>query len=160
MTVLRDLAAIAQPHGVTLAFEFLGFAWCSVRTPRGVHEIIQKTERTNVGINFDACHFFAGGGQYRRDRRTSTRRGFIPSTSMIWKTYPKKPSSIVERLIPGRGIIPLDEICRRLKGIGYDGRVCHRTVPPGILGMGSIRSGGCKPARQVLRSFHRHFAVR
>ena len=34
---------------------------------------------------------------------------------------PKEAIIDSRRLIPGRGIVPLDKICRRLKGIGYDG---------------------------------------
>ena len=35
VSVLRDLSDIASKYAVKLAFEFLGFGWCSVRTPRG-----------------------------------------------------------------------------------------------------------------------------
>jgi 2-keto-myo-inositol isomerase len=59
---LQDLSGISESYGVRLAFEFLGFGWCSVRTPRGAYEIVQKTGRENVGMNFDTCHFYAGGG--------------------------------------------------------------------------------------------------
>ncbi len=120
VTVLRDLAAIAQPHGVTLAFEFLGFAWCSVRTPRGAHEIVQKTERTNVAINFDACHFFGGGGLLDEiDGLDPARIRTFHINDM--EDVPKEAITDSRRLLPGHGIIPLNDICRRLKRIGYDG---------------------------------------
>jgi 2-keto-myo-inositol isomerase len=60
--VLRDLSDIAGEYGVRLAFEFLGFGWCSVRTPRGAWEIVAETDRDNVGLVLDAAHFYAGGG--------------------------------------------------------------------------------------------------
>lgn len=61
--VFQDLSGITERYNVRSAFEFLGFGWCSVRTPRGAYEIVQKTARENVGINFDICHFYGGGGR-------------------------------------------------------------------------------------------------
>ena len=58
--VLRDLGAIAAPHGVNIAFEFLGFPWCSVRTLDLCWEIVRETDRANVGLVIDTCHFYAG----------------------------------------------------------------------------------------------------
>ncbi len=60
--VLRDLSEIARLYGINLSFEFLGFGWCSVRTPRAAFEIIRKVERDNIGLTIDAAHFYAGGG--------------------------------------------------------------------------------------------------
>jgi 2-keto-myo-inositol isomerase len=59
---LQDLGGIAEKHHMRLAFECLGFGWCSVPTPRGAYEIVRNTARENVGMNFDTCHFYAGGG--------------------------------------------------------------------------------------------------
>ena len=60
--VLQDMSDIARPYGVKLAFEFLGFGWTSVRTPRGAYEIVSKVDRDNVGMVIDAAHFYGGGG--------------------------------------------------------------------------------------------------
>jgi 2-keto-myo-inositol isomerase len=60
--VLRDLSEIAGQYGVRLSFEFLGFGWCSVRTPRAAFEIVQACDRDNVGMTVDAAHFYTGGG--------------------------------------------------------------------------------------------------
>ena len=120
VTVLRDLAAIARPHGVTLAFEFLGFAWCSVRTPRGAYEIVQKTGRTNVALNFDACHFFGGGGQLDEIDELDPERIRIFHINDM-EDIPKEAITDSRRLLPGQGVIPLNDICCRLKRIGYDG---------------------------------------
>jgi len=46
--VLRDLGDIASGYRIKLSFEFLGFGWCSVRTPRAAFEIVQKVDRDNV----------------------------------------------------------------------------------------------------------------
>ena len=60
--VLRDLSDIAQPYGIRLSFEFLGFGWCTVRTARGAWEIVKQVDRANVGMTVDCAHVYAGGG--------------------------------------------------------------------------------------------------
>jgi 2-keto-myo-inositol isomerase len=118
--VLRDLSGIAGEYGVKLAFESLGFGWCSVRTPRGAWEIVQETRRDNVGMVFDAAHFFGGGGLLSEIDRLDPERIFAFHLDDLEDT-PKEDVTDARRLIPGLGIVPLNEICRRLKGIGYDG---------------------------------------
>lgn len=120
VSVLRDLSEIARPHGVRLAFEFLGFSWCSVRTPRGANEIIRKTARGNVGVNFDACHFYGGGGQVSEiDLLDPAQICTFHINDM--EAIPKEAMTDSHRLLPGEGVIPLNDICTHLKGIGYNG---------------------------------------
>lgn len=118
--VLRDLSDIARLYDVRLSFEFLGFGWCSVRTPRAAFEIIQKCERDNVGMTVDAAHFFTGGGLLGELDRLDPERIFAFHLDDLEDT-PKEAVSDATRLLPGLGVVPLDEICAHLKGIGYDG---------------------------------------
>lgn len=122
VTVLRDLADIAAPHGVKLSFEFLGFGWCTVRTPRAAWEIVQQVDRPNVGMTVDCAHFYGGGGLLRELDMLDPARIYAFHLDDLEDT-PKEAISDATRLFPGLGVIPLDEICARLKGIGYDG-VC------------------------------------
>jgi 2-keto-myo-inositol isomerase len=34
---------------------------------------------------------------------------------------PKEAITDAKRILPGQGVIPLDDICQRLKNVGYDG---------------------------------------
>lgn len=120
VSVLRELSDIARPHGVNLAFEFLGFSWCSVRTPRGANEIIRTAARSNVGVNFDACHFYGGGGQVSEiDLLDPAQICTFHLNDM--EAIPKEAITDSHRLLPGEGVIPLGDICAHLKGIGYNG---------------------------------------
>jgi 2-keto-myo-inositol isomerase len=120
VSVLRDMGDIAAAHGVRLAFEFLGFSWCSVRTPRGANEIVRAAARPNVGINFDACHFYGGGGEVSEiDLLNPAQICTFHINDM--EAIPKEAMHDSRRLLPGEGIIPLDDICAHLKGIGYNG---------------------------------------
>jgi 2-keto-myo-inositol isomerase len=118
--VLRDLSEIAGEYGVRLAFEFLGFGWCSVRTPRGAWEIVQKTGRGNVGLVLDAAHFYGGGGLLNEIELLDPDHIFAFHLDDL-EDIPKEEISDARRLLPGLGVVPLNDICARLKEIGYDG---------------------------------------
>jgi 2-keto-myo-inositol isomerase len=120
VTVLRDLADIAGEYNIKLAFEPLGFGWCSVRTPRGAWEIVVETGRENVGLVVDAAHFYGGGGLLRELDQLDPARIFAFHLDDL-EDVPKEDVTDARRLIPGLGIVPLEDICGRLKAIGYDG---------------------------------------
>ncbi|MHB9037261.1 MAG: sugar phosphate isomerase/epimerase family protein [Armatimonadota bacterium] len=120
VNVLRDLAEIAGEHGVGLCFEFIGFSWCSVRTPRGAYEIVQQADRDNIGINFDCCHFYGGGGELNELDLIDPARIYTFHLNDI-EDAPKEAITDAMRLLPGLGVIDLDGICAKLKAIGYDG---------------------------------------
>jgi 2-keto-myo-inositol isomerase len=118
--VLSDLSGIAGGYGIKLAFEFLGFGWCTVRTPRAAFEIVQKTGRDNVGMTIDAAHFYGGGGLMSELDHLDPKRIYAFHLDDLEDT-PKEAITDGTRLLPGLGVVPLYEICARLKGIGYDG---------------------------------------
>jgi 2-keto-myo-inositol isomerase len=118
--VLRDLSDIAQLYNIKLSFEFLGFGWCSVRTPRAAFEIIQKCDRDNVGMTIDAAHFYGGGGLISELSQLDPERIFAFHLDDLEDT-PKEAISDATRLLPGLGVVPLNDICEQLKRISYDG---------------------------------------
>lgn len=120
VNVLRDLSDIANQYSVRLSFEFLGFGWCSVRTPRAAYEIIQKCDRANVGMTVDAAHFYGGGGLIGELDGLDPERIFAFHLDDLEDT-PKEAITDATRLLPGLGVVPLDEICARMKHIRYDG---------------------------------------
>ncbi len=118
--VLRDLSGIAAPYGVKLSFEFLGFGWCTVRTPRGAWEIVKEVDRPNVGMTVDCAHLFAGGGLMDELDALDPKHVFAFHLDDLEDTC-KEAITDNTRLYPGIGVIPLGEICRRMSAIGYDG---------------------------------------
>jgi 2-keto-myo-inositol isomerase len=129
VAALQELSDIARDYGIKLPFEFLGFGWCSVRTPRGAQEIIQKTGRDNVGMVFDAAHFYAGGGLLSEIERLDPNSIYMYHLDDLEDTC-KEACTDGTRFLPGSGVIPLDEICARLEGIGYDGPCTVETFRP------------------------------
>lgn len=118
--VLKDLGKIAAGFGVALAFEPLGFGWCSVRTAWAGFDIVQQVGMENVGQVLDACHFFGAGSQMDEIDRLDPRSIFIFHIDDV-ENLPKEAITDARRLMPGTGALPLDDICRRLKKIGFDG---------------------------------------
>jgi 2-keto-myo-inositol isomerase len=118
--VLRELSEIAAPYGVQLAFEFLGFGWCSVRTLAQCWEIVRETDRANVGLVIDTCHFYAGRSKLHTIEQLDPLKILIFHINDV----EKRPLDTIEdahRLLPGEGVIPLDDILIRLRQIGFDG---------------------------------------
>ena len=59
--VLNELCDISGKYGVSLAFEFLGQADCSVPTLDLAAEIVREAGRDNLGLVIDSFHFYTGG---------------------------------------------------------------------------------------------------
>jgi 2-keto-myo-inositol isomerase len=118
--VLRELSEIAAPYGVQLAFEFLGFGWCSVRTLAQCWEIVRETDRANVGLVIDTCHFYAGRSELHTIEQLDPLKILIFHINDV----EERPLDTIEdahRLLPGEGVIPLDDILTRLRQIEFDG---------------------------------------
>lgn len=118
--VLRDLGGIAAEYKVKLSFELLGFGWCSVRTPRGAWEIVQKTGRDNVGLVIDCAHLYGGGGLFSEIEAVDLAHVFTFHLDDL-EDLPKEAITDAKRILPGLGVIPLADICQRLQKLGYDG---------------------------------------
>jgi 2-keto-myo-inositol isomerase len=118
--VLRELSNVASPYGVQLAFEFLGFPWCSVRTLAQCWDIVGETGRDNVGLVIDTCHFYAGGSALSAIEEVSPEKILIFHINDV-EDRPLETIEDAHRLLPGEGVIPLDDILGRLRDIGFDG---------------------------------------
>jgi 2-keto-myo-inositol isomerase len=143
--VLKDLGVIAAGFGVALAFEPLGFGWCSVRTARAGADIVQQVGMENVGQVLDACHFYGAGSQMDEIDRLDPRSIFIFHLDDV-EDLPKEAITDARRLMPGTGALPLDDICRRMRKIGFDGLTSVELFRPEYWSM---------PAVEVAKEAHR-----
>jgi 2-keto-myo-inositol isomerase len=119
VTVLRELASIGERHGVALAFEFLGQKDCSVQTLDIANEIVEKTNRRNIGLVLDSFHFYTGGSTIRMIDALNAKHLFIFHIDDA-EDLPLDQLTDAHRLLPGMGILPLQEIIAAFKRIGYD----------------------------------------
>lgn len=117
--VLRDLAGIAAEHRIGLAFEFLGFADCSVNNLADCWKIVEEVNRENVGLVIDTFHFHVGSSTLESLGEIDPAKLFIFHINDA-EDRPKEQLTDAQRLLPGEGIIPLKDILAALKEIGYD----------------------------------------
>lgn len=117
--VLDELGRIAEEHGVSLAFEFLGQPRCSVQTLEQAARIVNQLGRSNVGLVIDSFHFYAGGSRLESIDALDPARLFVFHINDA-EDLPRAELEDRHRLLPGLGILPLREIVAALKRIGYD----------------------------------------
>ena len=127
--VLNELADIAEKHNVSLAFEFLGQADCSVQTLDLCNEIIEKINRKSVGNVLDTFHFYAGNSTFESIDKLDPEKLFIFHINDA-EDLPKEQLTDAHRLYPGLGILPLKEIKTRFDRIGYDRMVSIEIFRP------------------------------
>jgi 2-keto-myo-inositol isomerase len=117
--VLGELGRIAEAQGVALAFEFLGQPLCSVQTLGQAAEIVGRMERENVGLVLDSFHFYAGGSNVEEIATLDAQKLFIFHINDA-EDLAREKLEDRHRLLPGLGILPLQEITSALRLIGYD----------------------------------------
>jgi 2-keto-myo-inositol isomerase len=129
LRILRELSRLAKPYGVSLAYEFLGFADCTVNTLAQCAAIVQKVARPNVGLVLDTFHFFAGGSTLASIRQVNPRHIFMVHLNDVERA-PRRRMHDALRLYPGKGIIPLRRILQELHAIGYAGKMSVEIFRP------------------------------
>jgi 2-keto-myo-inositol isomerase len=129
VSALRELADIAAPFGVGLAFEFLAPAACSVRTLSRAWEVVQAAERKNAGLVFDTYHYFVGGSSWESLDEFDIERLFIGHNNDA-ENLPLEQLTDGDRLLPGEGIFPLQRMLSRLHQRGYDGAYAIEVMRP------------------------------
>jgi len=117
--VLNELCDIAAAHNVTLAFEFLGQTDCSVPTLDLAHEIVREVNRKDVGLVIDSFHFYAGNSTF------AMIEALDPALIRIFhindaEDLPRAELEDRHRLLPGLGILPLQQMISAFRKIGYD----------------------------------------
>jgi 2-keto-myo-inositol isomerase len=118
--VLRELASIAERHGVSLAFEFLGQSDCTVQTLALAHEIVANVNRRNIGLVIDSFHYYAGGSNIKMIDALDPKLLYIFHINDA-ESRPPDQLTDAHRLLPGLGILPLEDMVAAFKRIGYDG---------------------------------------
>ena len=69
VAVMHQLADLAEPYGMKLVLEPLGYPNCSVNTFNQAMDIVQAVNRDSVGIVIDCFHFFSMGSRVEDIRK-------------------------------------------------------------------------------------------
>jgi 2-keto-myo-inositol isomerase len=104
----------ADPLGIRIAFEFLGFGDCPINTPAIAAETVDGVD--GIDLVLDSCHWHASGSQpldsYPVDRIALVHLNDAPDK-------PPRQIEDEDRILPGEGVIQVKALTAELKGRGY-----------------------------------------
>lgn len=152
--VLHDLADLAEPHGVNLALEFVGYPNCSVNTFGQAYDIVQAVNRDNVGIVLDCFHFHAMNSKIDDLQKADPRKIFVFHIDDC-EDLPPGALRDNHRVWPGQGAVNLDLILTTLQDIGYKEMVSIELFRPEYWEWDIERTiqTGKQTTEQVIRSY-------
>lgn len=117
---LRSYAEIAAQQGVAIAFEFQGYARCSINNVNAAMAVLEELDAVNVSLLIDAFHFYVGGSRFEELALLDPRRLAIVHLADVDhgdRARLGKPN----RVLPGDGVLPLKELVATIKRLGYRG---------------------------------------
>jgi len=126
---LRQLSKIALDYDVAIAFEFIGRQDFSVNNLATCWDIVETADLDNVGLVIDAFHFYLGNSTLESLQKVDPEKIFIFHINDS-EDLPRNELEDKNRLLPGKGIIPLREIAKGLRGIGYNKMVSVELFRP------------------------------
>ncbi len=126
---ITELAMIAKQFDVKLAFEFVGYPYCSVNRFEQAYDIVQTVGLDNVGIVLDCFHFHAMGSRIEDLKVANPDKIFIFHIDDS-EDLPMGAARDDKRLWPGDGAINIDGILSTLRDIGYDEMVSIELFRP------------------------------
>ena len=115
---LKEMGAIAAEYDMRISVEFLGHPAASINTFAQAYGIIQDVDRDNVGLTIDCFHFYGMGSRLEDLAQADGKKIFIVHLNDT-EDFPIGALLDEDRVWPGTGCIPLDEIFQTLKKIGW-----------------------------------------
>lgn len=114
---LGELAAACRAEGAELAFEFMGFTWSAVRT---LGEAVAVADAAGgLPVVIDTFHWASGGSSLGDLERLDPARIAVVHVNDAASDVAELGDA--DRVLPGEGALPLDDLYDTLGRIGYDG---------------------------------------
>lgn len=111
---LAPLVKIAAKHEVRVGFEFLGFANCTVNSLSSAREIVGRLKSPAAGLVIDTFHFYLANEPVELLSEIAAGELFLFHVNDA-EGQPRDRLADAHRLLPGLGVIPLEEIWGRLR---------------------------------------------
>jgi len=137
---LREVGDIARGHGVTLALEFNSQAE-QLNTLERIRELTALAAHPHCGILLDTYHLGRSGAELSaiEDVKLAeiayVQYSDVPASGL-------EPGKALDRLPPGKGVVPFREIFGVLAGKGYSGYLSYEAPNP---------AAWARPAKEVAR---------
>ena len=126
---LKQLSKITLKYDIGIAFEFIGREDCSVNNLSTCWDIVKTVDLDNVGLVIDTFHFYLGNSSMDSLQKVDSKKIFIFHINDS-ENLPRNKLQDKNRLLPGKGIIPLREIAKGLREIGYNKMVSIELFRP------------------------------
>ncbi len=124
-----SLSEAVESYKVRLAFEFLGFANCSVNSLRMARKIVDRLARFQVGLVIDTFHFFLSGEPLEELGEIQTGELVVFHVNDA-EGLPRSVLGDQHRLLPGLGAIPLRKMWDALRQRGLVGHASIELFRP------------------------------
>ncbi|MDD5597854.1 MAG: sugar phosphate isomerase/epimerase [Victivallaceae bacterium] len=129
VAILKEYSDIALEYNVCIGFEFLGFKNCSVNNLKNASKIVRETAKENVGMVLDVFHFYIAGSEWAALDNLDMEKLFIVHINDC-ENLPLNELKDYNRLLPGKGVIPLNKILSILCRMKYQGLVSVEIFRP------------------------------
>jgi 2-keto-myo-inositol isomerase len=127
-TSLAEAAARAADHGLRLAFEFDARASFPSNLQSAV-ALVESVGSPSLGLCLDWFHFTVGPSK-SHDLALLTRETLFHVQVSDLVDVPREMAADADRILPGEGSSPVDDLFARLRGIGYTGAVAVELANP------------------------------
>lgn len=115
------LCRLAAKYGINVCLEFMGHS-NQINSINVAWEVVKKTKYDNAGITFDTFHFYERSSSLEDLEQVPQEKIMLVHVTDARKGVPReKLSSLTDRLLPGEGVIPLEDIIKALRNKRYDG---------------------------------------
>jgi sugar phosphate isomerase/epimerase len=119
---LAELADIAAPCGVRLALEPVTFT--PLRTLPQALEVLDVAGRDNVGLCLDTFHLWTAGTSWEEVADLNPAIIVVAHISDVTPRRGAEWSDADRDVLPGDGILPLQEGIQAIRATGYDDLWC------------------------------------
>lgn len=119
---LAELADIAAPFGLRLALEPVSFT--PLRTLGQALEVLDAAGRGNVGLCLDTFHLWTGGTSWDEVAALDPSLIVVAHISDVKPRKGEEWSDADRDVLPGDGILPLEEGIAAIRATGYDDLWC------------------------------------
>ena len=118
----RELLELGDRIGIAPAIEFLGFV-ASVFTAEQAWQICVDADHPHASVVMDPFHMLRGGGDIASISLIPGERVAIWHWNDLPAQPPAREQSDADRVMPGDGVAPLEQIEKLARGAGYAGAV-------------------------------------